>query len=111
MSAAGVGTVMAVVSAVVWALAAAGKVARHRDTVTAFAGLGLPGAGVLAVAVPAAELAVAAALLVRPEAGGAAGAVEAGGAGGDRKSLSRLNDPSRSSHVTSFTPVSDSESA
>jgi hypothetical protein len=73
VTAAGVGTVMAVVSAVVWALAAGGKVVRHRETVTAFAGLELPAAGALAVAVPAAELAVAAALLVRPAAGGAAG--------------------------------------
>src|SRR6266404_4839959 len=41
--------------------------------------------------------------------GCAAAAVDAR-AGGDCASLSRLSDPSGSSHVTSFTPVSDSES-
>src|ERR1700686_1077642 len=44
-------------------------------------------------------------------AGAAAAGVDTGGTGGDRTSFNRLNDPSGSSHVTSFTPVSDSESA
>src|ERR1700680_4030716 len=43
--------------------------------------------------------------------GAAAAGVDTGGTGGDRTSFNRLNDPSGSSHVTSFTPVSDSESA
>src|SRR5579863_3914907 len=42
--------------------------------------------------------------------GGAEAAVDAR-ARGDCASLSKLNDPSGSSHATSFTPVSDSESA
>jgi len=70
VSAAGVGTILAVVSAVVWALAAGGKVVRHRETTAAFAGLGIGAPGAVAVAVPAAELAVAVVLLVRPVVGG-----------------------------------------
>ncbi len=45
------------------------------------------------------------------EAGGAAAAVDAGCADGDCASLSKLSDPSGSSHVTSFGPEIDSESA
>jgi hypothetical protein len=70
MSAAGLGTVMAVVSAIVWALAAAGKGMHREETTAAFAGLGLRGAPVLAVVVPAAELVTTALLLWRPDVGG-----------------------------------------
>ncbi|HZQ57642.1 MAG TPA: MauE/DoxX family redox-associated membrane protein [Acidimicrobiales bacterium] len=73
MSTGGLGTVMAVCSAVVWALAAFGKFAHRAETAAAFSGLGLRGAPALAVAVPAAELATAAALLVRPQVGAAIG--------------------------------------
>jgi hypothetical protein len=73
MSAAGLGTVMAVASALVWGLAAGGKALHRQETAAAFAGLGLPGAPVLAVGVPLAELATAALLLWRPEVGGAVG--------------------------------------
>src|ERR1700722_2908478 len=41
---------------------------------------------------------------------GAAGTVEAATAAGDGSSLSKLNEPSGSSQVTSFTPVRDSDS-
>ena len=75
MSAAGLGTVMAVVSAVVWALAAVGKGLHRAETADAFAGLGLPRAPVLAVAVPVTELATAAMLLWRPAVGAIVGLV------------------------------------
>ncbi len=73
MSASGLGTVMAVVSAVVWALAAVGKGTHRAETADAFAGLGLVGAPALAVAVPVAELATAGLLLWRPSVGAAVG--------------------------------------
>ena len=73
MSGAGLGTVMAVASAAVWALAALGKALHRGETSEAFAGLGLRGAPALAVAVPAAELATAALLLWRPQIGGVVG--------------------------------------
>ena len=71
MTAAGLGTVMAVASAVVWALAAVGKLAHRAETATDFAGLGLRAAPVLAVVVAVVELAAAALLLWRPQVGGA----------------------------------------
>jgi len=71
MSTGGLGTVMSVASAVVWALAAVGKLTHRAETASDFAGLGLRGAAVLVVAVPAAELAAAGLLLWRPQVGGA----------------------------------------
>jgi hypothetical protein len=75
MSAAGLGTVMAVASALVWALAAAGKAVRRTETAAAFAGLGLPRAPSLALTVPLVEALTAAALLWRPQVGALAGLV------------------------------------
>jgi hypothetical protein len=71
MSAAGLGTVMAAASAVVWALAAAGKLTHRAETESAFAGLGLRPASALSVSVPVVELAVAGVLLWRPQIGAA----------------------------------------
>jgi hypothetical protein len=73
MSAAGLGTVMAVASAVVWALAAIGKGLHRAETAAAFEGLGLRGAPALAVGVPVAEATTAALLLWRPQVGGMVG--------------------------------------
>lgn len=66
-----VGTISAVLLAAVFALAGGGKLRRRRSTARAFADLGLPAPASLAVAVPAAELILAALLLARPRAGGA----------------------------------------
>lgn len=63
------------VVAVVLAVAAGSKAGRTAATTTSFAGLGLPGAALLARAVPAAELAVAVALAVAPRAGSVAASV------------------------------------
>jgi len=71
MTGAGVGTVVAVVLAAVWAWAAVAKAVRHAETVEAFASLELPAPHALAIAVPAVELATAAALLARPAVGAA----------------------------------------
>jgi hypothetical protein len=71
MSTAGLGTVMAVASALVWALAAIGKLTHRGETESAFAGLRLPASPALAVVVPVVELAVAGLLLWRPQVGGA----------------------------------------
>jgi hypothetical protein len=71
MSAAGVGSVAAVVLAAVFAFAAVAKAVRHRETIEAFAGLGVPAPGLLAVVVPVVELGIAAALLARPQVGAA----------------------------------------
>src|SRR5579885_1227581 len=67
---AGIASAFAAVLAVVFAWAGVAKLARHADTALAFASLGLPAP--LAWAVPAAELAVAGVLLVRPPVGAAA---------------------------------------
>lgn len=60
----------AAVLALLFAWAAVAKVVNHRATVDAFSGLGLPAPALLAVAVPMVELAVAAGLVVRPDAVG-----------------------------------------
>lgn len=66
----GAGTTAAVLLAAVFVLAAAAKLRRPRTTQVAFAGLGLPAPAALARLVPAAELALAAALVARPRWGG-----------------------------------------
>jgi len=73
MSAAGLGTVVAVVSAAVWGLAALGKLRHRAETAAAFSGLGLRAAPVLSVGVPLVELATAGLLLWRPALGGVVG--------------------------------------
>ncbi len=60
----------ALVLAALFGWAAVAKMAAHRATVAAFAGLGLPAPGLLAVAVPAVELAVAAGLAWWPAGAG-----------------------------------------
>jgi hypothetical protein len=59
------------VLASVFAWAAVAKGARRHETVAAFDGLGVPAPAVVAVAVPVGELGVAAALVARPDVGGA----------------------------------------
>jgi hypothetical protein len=71
VSAAGLGSVAAVILAAVFAFAAAAKGVRHRETVAAFAGLDVPAPGLLAVVVPIAELVIAVALVARPQVGAA----------------------------------------
>ena len=64
-------SISAVALAAVFAWAAVAKVVDQRQVVGAFAGLGLPAPRFLAVAVPIAEALVVAALLLRPDVGGA----------------------------------------
>jgi len=66
-----VGSVAAVVLAAVFGFAAVAKAARRGETVAAFAGLGVPAPGVLAILVAAVELVIAATLLARPHVGAA----------------------------------------
>jgi len=70
-----IGSAAAVVLAAVFGVAGAAKAARPRRTARAFAGLGVPLPGLLARVAPAAELLLAAALLVRPRLGGGAALV------------------------------------
>ncbi len=67
----GVASAAAVLLAAVFVWAALSKLLRPAATGAAFAGLGLPRPGVLAVAVPVGEIGVAALLVVRPQVGGA----------------------------------------
>ncbi|HEX2850179.1 MAG TPA: MauE/DoxX family redox-associated membrane protein [Acidimicrobiales bacterium] len=60
----------ALVLALLFAWAAVAKVVAHSATVEAFAGLLLPAPAVLAIAVPVVEVAVAAGLVLRPDAVG-----------------------------------------
>lgn len=70
-----VGTISAALLGGVLAVAGGAKLRRRPATAGAFASMGLPFPGALASAVPAAELALAALLLVRPRAGGIAALV------------------------------------
>jgi uncharacterized membrane protein YphA (DoxX/SURF4 family) len=65
------GTAAAIVLASAFVWAAIAKLGDRAGTEAAFRRMGLPGAGALAIAVPAIELTVAAALLASPRVGGA----------------------------------------
>lgn len=65
----GVGSTMAVLLAAVFAVAAATKISNRQTTVREFTQLGLPAPAMLARIVPAAELIVTAALVLRPRLG------------------------------------------
>jgi hypothetical protein len=71
----GLGGACAVVLAALLLLAAVAKWRDQSGTASSFAGLGLPGARVLARAVPASEAIIAVALVARPAVGGALAAV------------------------------------
>lgn len=75
----GVATALGWVLAGVLAWTGAAKLRRPGRTAAAFAALGLPGAGTLAIAVPAAELLTATLLVALPRVGGAAAALLLGG--------------------------------
>lgn len=75
----GLGYACALVLAGVFVRAGAAKLARPAATSTGFAALGLPGAGVLARAVPITELAVALCLVAAPRPGGVAALVALSG--------------------------------
>lgn len=66
------GAAAAIALALVFAWAGAAKIARPQRTTASFSGLGLPGASVLAVAVPILELSLAATLVMAPVAGAVA---------------------------------------
>ncbi len=68
----GLGAIAGVVLALVFAVAGFGKAARRSAVHDGFAGLGLPAAGLLAVAVPIFELCLAVALVLVPRVGGVA---------------------------------------
>ena len=70
-----VATIAAALLGGVLAVAGGAKLRRRPATAGAFASMGLPFPGALATAVPAAELALAALLVVRPRAGGTAALV------------------------------------
>lgn len=75
MSAQGIGYASAVVLAVVFALAAVAKLRDLDATVEGFGALGLPSPAVFAAAIPLAEVAIVALLLIVPAAGAIAALV------------------------------------